>query len=118
MDRTTPPRLLLLTTVAVTGLNLRPFLTGIGPLAASVHEATGLSLQGVALLTLVPMLLSMAVALDHLPEPAHAGAPSALMQGGFLIAAIPPWIVALLQRAMNAPLSALDRGDRSQESPR
>ena len=57
MDRTTPPRLLLLTAVAVIGLNLRPFLTGIGPLAASVHETTGLGLQGMALLTLVPMLL-------------------------------------------------------------
>jgi MFS transporter, CP family, cyanate transporter len=41
--------------------------------------------------------LSMIVALDHLPDPVQAGALSALMQGGgFLIAAIPPWIVAAL----------------------
>jgi CP family cyanate transporter-like MFS transporter len=41
--------------------------------------------------------LSMIVALDHLADPARAGALSALMQGGgFLIAAIPPWIVAVL----------------------
>ena len=41
--------------------------------------------------------LSMVVALDHLPDPAEAGALSALMQGGgFLIAAMPPWIVAVL----------------------
>ncbi|MGG6892475.1 cyanate transporter [Rhizobium sp. BR 315] len=41
--------------------------------------------------------LSLVVALDHLSDPAHAGALSALMQGGgFLIAAIPPWIVAVL----------------------
>lgn len=41
--------------------------------------------------------LSLVVALDHLDHPAHAGALSALMQGGgFLIAAIPPWIVAVL----------------------
>lgn len=41
--------------------------------------------------------LSMVVALDHLPDPAEAGALSALMQGGgFLIAAVPPWIVAAL----------------------
>jgi CP family cyanate transporter-like MFS transporter len=41
--------------------------------------------------------LTMVVALDHLPDPAQAGALSALMQGGgFLIAAIPPWIVAVL----------------------
>jgi CP family cyanate transporter-like MFS transporter len=37
------------------------------------------------------------VALDHLPDPAQAGALSALMQGGgFLIASLPPWIVAAL----------------------
>lgn len=35
--------------------------------------------------------LSMIVALDHLPDPAEAGALSALMQsGGFLLAALPP----------------------------
>ncbi len=41
--------------------------------------------------------LMMIVALDHLPDPAQAGALAALMQGGgFLLAAIPPWILALL----------------------
>jgi CP family cyanate transporter-like MFS transporter len=41
--------------------------------------------------------VSLIVALDHLPDPAEAGALSALMQGGgFLIAALPPWIVAAL----------------------
>ena len=41
--------------------------------------------------------LSMVVALDHLEDSAQAGALSALMQGGgFLLAAIPPWILALL----------------------
>ena len=44
--------------------------------------------------------LSMIVALDHLPDPAEAGALSALMQGGgFLITAAPPWIVAVLHDA-------------------
>jgi CP family cyanate transporter-like MFS transporter len=39
----------------------------------------------------------MIVALDHLADPAEAGALSALMQGGgFLITALPPWIVAML----------------------
>lgn len=41
--------------------------------------------------------LTMVVALDHLEHPGRAGALSALMQGGgFLIAAVPPWIVAVL----------------------
>lgn len=41
--------------------------------------------------------LSMIVAPDHLSDPAEAGALSALMQGGgFLLAALPPWIVAVL----------------------
>ncbi len=41
--------------------------------------------------------LSMVVALDHLADPVQAGALSALMQGGgFLLAALPPWIVAAL----------------------
>ncbi|MBS0284878.1 MAG: cyanate transporter [Proteobacteria bacterium] len=41
--------------------------------------------------------LTMLVALDHLPDPARAGALAALMQGGgFLLAAIAPWLVALL----------------------
>lgn len=44
--------------------------------------------------------LSLVVALDHAPDPARAGALAALMQGGgFLIAAIPPWIVAYLHQA-------------------
>jgi CP family cyanate transporter-like MFS transporter len=39
----------------------------------------------------------MIVALDHLPDPAEAGTLSALMQGGgFLITALPPWIVAVM----------------------
>jgi len=44
--------------------------------------------------------LSLIVALDHRPDPVQAGALSALMQGGgFLIAALPPWIVAVLRDA-------------------
>lgn len=43
--------------------------------------------------------LFMVVALDHFEHPAHAGALSALMQGGFLIAAVPPWLVAVLHDA-------------------
>lgn len=55
-------RLLLLGVVVIVGLNLRPFMTGVGPLATSVAAETGLGLQGIALLTLVPMLLMGAFA--------------------------------------------------------
>ena len=48
---------LQLAVVALVGLNLRPFITGVGPLAADLSAQTGLGLQGMALLTLVPMLL-------------------------------------------------------------
>jgi CP family cyanate transporter-like MFS transporter len=42
--------------------------------------------------------LSMVVALDHLENPADAGALSALMQGGgFLLAGLAPWVVAVLR---------------------
>jgi CP family cyanate transporter-like MFS transporter len=56
-DRSHGTRLLLVAAVVMVGLNLRPFLTGVGPLAARVGAETGLDLQGMALLTLVPMLL-------------------------------------------------------------
>jgi CP family cyanate transporter-like MFS transporter len=50
-------RFLMLAVVALVGLNLRPFITGVGPLAVAVRAETGLGAQGIALLTLVPMLL-------------------------------------------------------------
>ncbi|MDE2603565.1 MAG: cyanate transporter [Bradyrhizobium sp.] len=50
-------RILLLAGVALVGLNLRPFITGIGPLAPDIGAQTGLDLKGISLLTLVPMLL-------------------------------------------------------------
>ena len=60
MDRTAPPapaRFLVLAVVVLVGLNLRPFITGVGPIAGMVGADTGLGLQGMALFTLVPMLL-------------------------------------------------------------
>lgn len=61
MDRTTrgpaAHPVLLLAVVAIVGLNLRPFLTGVGPLTEAIRAETGLDLQGMALLTLLPMLL-------------------------------------------------------------
>jgi len=55
--KTARARLLPLAAIALIGLNLRPFLTGVGPLAGAIDAATGLGLQGMALLTLLPMLL-------------------------------------------------------------
>lgn len=43
--------------VVLTALNLRPFLSAIGPLTNDIAAATGLDLRGIAWLTLLPMLL-------------------------------------------------------------
>lgn len=51
------PAALMLAAIASVALNLRPFITGIGPLAADISAQTGLDLKGLSLLTLVPMLL-------------------------------------------------------------
>lgn len=50
-------RPMFMVTVALVGLNLRPFMTSIGPLVSKIRLGTGLSLQGIALLTLLPMML-------------------------------------------------------------
>lgn len=47
----------MLIAVAAVGLNLRPFLTAIGPLAADIRAATGFGYQAMASLTLLPMVL-------------------------------------------------------------
>lgn len=52
-----PSSPLLLAVVVLVGLNLRAFLTAVGPLASNVRSATGLGLQGMSLFTLVPMIL-------------------------------------------------------------
>ncbi|THF57468.1 cyanate transporter [Ollibium composti] len=60
MESEAPSRaanVLLLAAVALVGLNLRPFITGIGPLATDIGAETGLDLKGISLLTLVPMAL-------------------------------------------------------------
>lgn len=48
---------LLLATVVLTGVNLRSFLTAAGPLAADIQRSTGLSQQGMAWLTFLPVAL-------------------------------------------------------------
>ncbi|MFC0306698.1 MFS transporter, partial [Rhizorhabdus histidinilytica] len=52
-----PRRWPLLVAVVLVGLNLRPFLTAVGPLAGGIRTDTGMTLQVLASLTLVPMLL-------------------------------------------------------------
>lgn len=72
-------RLLLLATIALVGLNLRPFLTGIGPLAADIAGQTGLDLQGISMLTLVPMVLMGALAFAAPSLQAQVGAYRAII---------------------------------------
>jgi len=47
--------------------------------------------------------LAIVTALDHLPRPEQAGALAALMQGGgFLLAAVPPFVMAMLHDGMGS----------------
>lgn len=45
------------------GINLRPILTGIGPLLEEITAGTGLGFQGASLLTVLPVLCMGLVAL-------------------------------------------------------
>lgn len=56
-DRATQGRALLIAVIVLAALNLRPFLTAVGPLARDISASTGLDLRGLAWLTLLPMLL-------------------------------------------------------------
>ncbi len=75
----TIPAALLLAAIAAIGLNLRPFITGVGPLAADIGAHTGLDLQGLSLLTLVPMLLMGVFAFAGPYVQARLGARRALL---------------------------------------
>ena len=52
-----PSILLWLATVVLITLNLRPFLTAIGPLSPAIQAQTGMGLEALAWLTLLPMAL-------------------------------------------------------------
>lgn len=67
-------RALLLAAIVLVGLNLRPFITGIGPLASDISAQTGLGLQGIALLTLMPMFLMGVLAFAGPPLQVRMGA--------------------------------------------
>jgi CP family cyanate transporter-like MFS transporter len=83
MEREATPTIaghaLLLAAVALVGLNLRPFITGVGPLATNIGAQTGLDPQGIALLTLVPMFLMGVLAFAGPSLQARFGARRSIM---------------------------------------
>ncbi|GAA3999706.1 cyanate transporter [Comamonas faecalis] len=89
-----------LATVVLVTLNLRPFLTAIGPLTPTIAAHTGLGLQALAWLTLLPMVLMGA---GTWPAPAvlrRLGARPTLALALVLLAAgcalrlLPAWLIA------------------------
>lgn len=64
---------IFLAMVMLVGLSLRPFITGIGPLAGPIGAETGLGLTGLSLLTLIPILLMGAMAFAAPPLRARFG---------------------------------------------
>lgn len=76
----------LLAVIAAVALNLRPFIAGIGPLAADIGAHTGLDLMGLSLLTLVPMLLMGVVAFMGPALQARVGGRSAVLASLVLLA--------------------------------
>ena len=82
------PWLWLTLAMQMAGFAALAFRPETAPLAAAILLGAGLG---------GCFAFSMIVVLDHPSDPAGAGTLSALMQGGgFLIAALPPWIVAVL----------------------
>ncbi len=69
---------LLLATVILIGLNLRPFLTAIGPLVPAIQQTSHLGYQGIAALTFLPMLVMGLGAFLAPSVRRHAGAHTAL----------------------------------------
>lgn len=76
----------ILSLTVLVGLNLRPFLTAIGPLASGIRADTGLSLQGIATLTLIPMGLMGILAFAGPTIEARFGARPALVGALWAIA--------------------------------
>jgi len=89
-----------LATVVLVTLNLRPFLTAVGPLTPAIQAHTGLSLQALAWLTLLPMAL-MGAGTWLAPAVLHrVGARSTLTLALTLLALgcalrlVPAWLIA------------------------
>lgn len=57
MRKTASSSFALILTIVLVGVNLRPFMTGPGPVIDSIMQTTGMSYQSISLLTLLPMLL-------------------------------------------------------------
>lgn len=55
-DRSRKDQILLITGIILIGFNLRPALSGVGPLIAMIREATGLSNSMLGLLTTLPLV--------------------------------------------------------------
>lgn len=77
----------MLAAIALVALNLRPFIAGIGPLAADIGAHTGLDLKRMSLLTLVPMLLMGLVAFAGPAVQARLGGRRAVLLALALLAA-------------------------------
>src|SRR5256885_6581711 len=65
------PTALWLATVVLVTLNLRPFLTAIGPLGPQIQSATGMDLSTLSWLTLLPMALRSEEHTSELQSPCN-----------------------------------------------
>ncbi|MCJ2139688.1 MFS transporter [Methylobacterium sp. E-066] len=86
-ERTAPGRILLGLALMLVAFNLRPALSTIGPLLATIRESTGLSAGGAAILTTLPVLcLGIACALAA-PLIRRIGPDLAVLVGATILAA-------------------------------
>ena len=86
-QRTAPGRILLGLALMLVAFNLRPALSTIGPLLATIRESTGLSAGGAAILTTLPVLcLGIACALAA-PLIRRIGPDLAVLVGATILAA-------------------------------
>lgn len=89
-----------LATVVLVTLNLRPFLTAVGPLTPVIQANTGLSLQALAWLTLLPMALMGAgtwlapAVLRRMGPRATLALALVLLALGCALRLMPAWLVA------------------------
>jgi CP family cyanate transporter-like MFS transporter len=86
-ERTAPGRIVLGLALMLVAFNLRPALSTVGPLLATIRESTGLSAGGAAILTTLPVLcLGIACALAA-PLIRRIGPDLAVLVGATILAA-------------------------------